>query len=48
MRHSKVGPENLHSLRVSDETRDKSRRKREDFGLDAIAVEGDGPGHTPL
>lgn len=45
MRHSRVWPDQLHSPCMPDESGDDSRREGEDFRLDAVAEEGDGPGY---
>ena len=48
MRHSQVRPEHLHSLGISDEPGDETRREGEDLRLDTVAKEGDGPGHDRI
>jgi hypothetical protein len=45
MRHPQVWPEQLHSFGVPDESGDETRLEGENFRLDAVVEEGDGPGH---
>ena len=45
MGHAQIRTKNLHSLGVSQESADKASRESEDFILDPLAVEGNGPSH---
>jgi hypothetical protein len=46
MTHARVWAERLHPLRASQESGDHTGRQREGVAFDALAGEGDGPGHN--